>query len=210
MRSLKLKNGKRVPGASTIAGLLDKPFLVKRANKLGKQGIDVEEYVDNSAKQGTLIHNSIEAFLKHEKVDTSDFNEEQIAVAKKSFNKFLKWYKQNKIEFIASEEGYVSENYKYGGFIDCYCKLNDKYTIIDFKTSKSISKEHLLQLSAYKYLLEENNVVVEQIMILNVPKEEGYNLDYEYLSDEEAEQYFSLFKELVKIYYLKKDLDWEK
>ena len=77
-KGLKLKDGTRVPGATTICGLLDKPFLVKWANNLGKQGIDVTEYTTSAALLGTLIHSIIESHVTKEAVDLTDYEEEKI------------------------------------------------------------------------------------------------------------------------------------
>jgi ketopantoate reductase len=52
----KTPDGKRVPGVTTITGMLDKPGLVKWANNLGLQGIDSTEHVKNLARIGTLAH----------------------------------------------------------------------------------------------------------------------------------------------------------
>ena len=52
----KTSDGKRVPGVTTITGMLDKPGLVKWANNLGLQGIDSAEHVKNLARIGTLAH----------------------------------------------------------------------------------------------------------------------------------------------------------
>ena len=52
----KLKDGTVVPGATTITGLLNKPFLITWANRLGLEGIDSTKYRDAAADIGTLAH----------------------------------------------------------------------------------------------------------------------------------------------------------
>ena len=59
----KLANGKRVPGVTTVLGVINKPALVKWANNLGLQGIDSTTYVDETAKVGTLAHEMIQEYL---------------------------------------------------------------------------------------------------------------------------------------------------
>ena len=59
----KLANGKRVPGVTTVLGIINKPALVKWANNLGLQGIDSTTYVDGTAKIGTLAHEMIQEYL---------------------------------------------------------------------------------------------------------------------------------------------------
>ena len=52
----KTADGTRVPGVTTICGVMDKPALVKWANNLGLQGTDSTKYVDALAASGTLAH----------------------------------------------------------------------------------------------------------------------------------------------------------
>lgn len=206
MANLCLKDGTHVPGATTIAGMLDKPFLVKWANKLGKQGIDVTEYVTATAKKGTLIHEIVESHILHKEIDLSNFTDAEIHEAEKAFYKYLEWEKLHEVEKIEIELGLVSEEYKYCGIIDFYCKLDGKYTIVDFKTSKSISNEHFLQVSSYVQLLKENNYPVDQIMVLNIPRDDTIDFKTEYMKLESCEVYFEMFKNLLNVYYLKKRL----
>lgn len=207
---LLLKDGTRVPGATTICGQLDKPYLVKWANKLGKQGIDVTRYVDSTAILGTLIHLIVESHITREPVDLTDYEEAKILEAENIFfTHYLPWEKQHKIELIFCEKQFVSEVYKYGGIIDFYCKLDDKYTIVDFKTSKSISAEHILQVSSYIQLLQENGYQVDQILILDVKKEIESPLEEKLMKADEVEDYWNLFKVLIDVYYAKKKLKWK-
>ena len=205
------KSSAKYPGSTKIAGMLDKPYLVKWANSLGKENIDVDEYVKETAKVGTLIHNLIEAFVMNEEVEQEifkDFDDNEIKNAYNGLNKFKVWFNLHKIEPIFCEKKFISETYKYVGIIDFYCKFDDKYTIIDFKTSKSISEEHLLQLSSYYQLLKENELEVDQVMILNIPRDENIEFCSRTLLKEEQKMYFDIFKKLLDIYYIKFDLDW--
>lgn len=209
-KHLKLKDGTRVPGATTISGLLDKPFLVKWANKLGKQGIDVTEYVNNEARKGTLIHAIIESHNTKQSVDLGEYSDDEIDSATKVFYEhYMEWEKLHKVEPIFSEHSMVSEQYKFGGIVDFYAILDGVYTVIDFKTSKSISNEHLLQVSSYAQLLQENGYKVEQLLILDVKKTLDTPLEEKYMSVEETLPYWEMFKHLIDVYWIKKDLKWE-
>ena len=48
--------GKRLPGVTTVIGVLNKPLLVPWANNLGLQGINVRDYVNDKADILSLIH----------------------------------------------------------------------------------------------------------------------------------------------------------
>lgn len=206
---LVLKDGTRVPGATTILKLLDKSFLIKWANKLGKQNIDVEDYVQHSAKSGELIHKIIESHLTKTPLDISEYSDEELSVAEQAFNRYLSWEEQHTLEEVEIEKELVSEAYKFGGLLDIYCKLDGEYTVIDLKTSKSIGSEQLLQVSSYEQLLRENNLKVDKMMIINVGKLADSKLQIEELSTQDSSKYFKMFKALVDVYYAKKELDWK-
>ena len=159
-KRLKLKDGTIVPGSTTVAGLLDKPFLIKWANDLGKKGIDYMSYVNATARKGTMIHSILESHNTHTSVDLGAYTDEDIETGIFIFNEhYMKWEGSHKVEPIFCEKDLVSEEYKFGGIIDFYCKLDDKYTVVDYKTSKSISNEHILQVSSYIQLLKENLII---------------------------------------------------
>ena len=203
-----LADGTLVPGATTITGLLNKPALVKWANNLGLQGIDSTKYVDKAAAVGTLIHALVEAHITGKKADLSDNTPLEIEMAEVGFKKYLEWEKQHKVEPIFNEKGFVSEKYKYGGTLDFYCKIDGKYTLVDFKSGKGIFNEHFLQVSSYANLLTENKHKVEQIMILNIGRNEDEPFQHKEIPMPTVRKYFKMFKSLLHVYYIKRDLEW--
>ena len=203
-----LADGTLVPGATTISGLLNKPALVKWANNLGLQGIDSTKYVDKAANVGTLIHALVEGHITGKTVDTSDFTALEIELAQNGFYKYLDWEKQHKVEPIFNEKQFVSEKYRYGGTLDFYCKVDGKYTLVDFKSGKGIFNEHFLQVSGYANLLKENKYRVDQIMILNIGRNGDEPFQHREIPPTTYKKYFDMFKALVKVYYIKKELEW--
>jgi len=170
------KDGVLVKGVTTILQVLNKPFLLAWANKLGLEGIKMSDYVDNLADIGTLAHSIVEARLTKTEVDYSDYSPNQRKLAEVSAAKFFDWQTKNKFEVIKCELQMVSDIHLFGGTIDIYCMLNDKKTLIDLKTSKAIYPEHFIQTSAYRILLEENGYPVEECRILRIGRsvEEGF------------------------------------
>ena len=201
-------NGEVVPGATTITGLLNKPALVLWANKLGLEGIDSTKYVDKAAKIGTLIHYLVECYITKKEPDLDDYTKTEIEIANVGLNKYLDWEKKHKVEPIFNEKGYASDKYKYGGTCDFYCKLDGKYTLIDFKSCKGIYDEQFCQVSGYGNLLRENNHKVEQILILRIGRDDSEGFEEKYITTKQEKLYFNIFKHLVSIYYIKKELGW--
>ena len=206
---MKLKDGTKVPGATTILKMLNKPYLITWANNLGKDGIDVNQYVNESAKQGTLMHTILESYVGKKEVDLSAYGEEDIKYAEYLFfNRFLPWAKEVGFKPIFSEKEFVSEENKFGGIIDAYGEIDGKKVLIDFKTSKQVYDEHLVQLVAYWKLLEENGIVVDKAIIINL-KRETKEIDIKEIDKNfvKFEPYWELFKALVNVYYANKVIE---
>lgn len=207
-RKLQLKSGTFVPGATTIVGLLDKPFLVPWANNLGLIGIDYEPYVEKKAKLGSLIHEIIQSHLLHTEIEIpKEITDDELSLAEAAFYRYLEWENNHTISDIEVEKGLVSETYKFGGYLDIYCKMDDKWTVIDIKTSNDINLEQRVQVSAYEHLVRENNLPVDRIMIINTGKDVGSTLQVEEIALDRVSKYFKLFKSLIDVYYNKKEVE---
>ena len=97
------KEGKLLPGVTTILGVLNKPALVSWANNLGLAGINVREYVDTLALVGTIGHDMVMHHNKGTKFDGSIYPDELINKAENCFLSYLHWEKQHKVEPILCE-----------------------------------------------------------------------------------------------------------
>lgn len=203
----KTSEGKIVPGATTITGLLNKPFLVTWANRLGLEGIDSSKYTDEAATVGTLAHALIQADLQDDTVDRNLYSPQQMDLAENAVLSFFEWKKRHKIEVIFCEQQMVSDKMLYGGTVDCYCKLDGKPTLLDFKTGKAIYEEYFVQLAAYAELLKENGYPVEEVRILRVGRDDTEGFEERSVAD--TRKWFEIFKRLLDVYYLKKELGWK-
>ena len=203
----KTSDGKVVPGATTITGLLNKPYLIKWANNLGLEGIDSSTYTDEAAKTGTLAHAMIQADLQHETLDPFLYSPVQVDLAENSVLSYFEWKKRHDIKPIWCETPFVSDRMKYGGTVDCYCILDGKPTLLDFKTGKAIYEEYFVQLAAYAELLRENGYEVEECRILRVGRDATEGFEERSVAD--TRKWFEIFQSLLNIYYLKKELNWK-
>jgi len=199
-----LPNGTKIPGVTTVLGILNKPALVIWANRLGLQGIDSTKYRDEMADIGTLAHQMIVDYFKGEKTDTSDYSKTQIDLAENCLLSFWEWERGHKIEVIMAEAQLVSTDYGYGGTIDCFCKLDGQPTLLDFKTGKAIYPEMFYQLAAYEQLLAEAGKLIEVTRILRIGRDadEGF----EERSVGKLDKHFEIFKHCLAIYNLQKEV----
>ena len=203
----KTSDGKRVPGATTITGLLNKPYLVPWANRLGLEGIDSNKYTDEAAAVGTLAHAMIQADIQGERLDCDMYSPVQVSLAENAVLSFLSWKSRYRLEPLICETPLVSDKLRYGGTMDCYCKLDGVPTLLDFKTGKAVYDEYFVQLAAYKNLLIEKGYPVEQCRILRIGRDETEGFEERTVTD--TTDYFKIFSNLLEIYYIKKGLGWK-
>ena len=201
----RLKDKTIVVGVTTVTNLLAKPQLVPWANKLGLRGIDVNRFVDDKASIGTLAHDMILCHFKNEACDTSDYSSKQIDAAENSFLSFLEWEKSHEIEVTFVEKQLVSEQYRFGGTIDLFGKIDGIATLTDFKTGSGIFDEYFIQVGGgYRQLLNENECNIDRVTILNIPRTEDESFKEETKVD--TKDYWEMFYHLLQIYYLRKGL----
>lgn len=196
--------GERIPGVTTILGILNKPALIGWAWGLGMQGIDYKTFRDDKADIGTLAHLLALSHEKAEKPDTDYFTQAQIDLAETCFLKYLEWRDRHKVESIFLERQSVSEKYQYGGTLDHYCLLDGVPTLLDYKTGKAIYSEAFYQLAAYKNLLEEEGSRVDQCIILRLGRNEEEGFETKTMTD--LTNQFEIFLSCLKIYNLSKKI----
>ena len=203
----KTTDGKVVPGATTITGLLNKPYLIRWANQLGLEGIDSATYTDEAAKTGTLAHAMIQADLQGEELDMAQFSPVQVDLAENAVLSWYEWKKHHDIQPVFCEKPFVSDRMRYGGTVDCYCMLDGRPVLLDFKTGKAIYEEYFVQLAAYAELLREAGLPVEECRILRVGRDATEGFEERSVAD--TRKWYEVFKHLLDIYYLKKELNWK-
>ena len=152
-------DGKRVPSVTTvisnckIGGI--EPLLFW-ANRCGLEGKNHREVSDKAADAGTCAHAMIEADIRGLIFDDEPYYDETIRLAEHCFESYLKWKQQTNLTLIGSEVSLISEKYKYGGTLDAMA-TNQGLVLGDWKTSGGVYPDHLIQLSAYEQLWNENN-----------------------------------------------------
>lgn len=158
-QSYRLKDGSEVPGVSTVLKILNKgEGLMHWAWDLGRKGEDYRKVRDNSADIGSLAHFMVECELRGEVADLSEFSPADQEKAANCFKLAMGYIERERFTNIGQEVQLVSEQHGYGGTLDAPCLDRDgKYVLLDWKTSKSIYDEYLLQVSAYRELWNENH-----------------------------------------------------
>ena len=183
---------------------INKDFLIIWAAKLGYYKYLNEK--DFATSIGSKVHEMIEHFLHTgEDLDISYKKApKQAPIIDTAYNNFKNWfyYLQSlncKFELIDTEIS-LSCPY-YGGTLDCLCKINNAVYILDFKTSKKISYDYIMQVIAYKWMVDNgyldpkyNINHIDGVGIIRVDKEQN---KFEDLFLNEFDQYG---KSMIDVY----------
>lgn len=209
-------NGIPVPRVSNILKeCISKEFLISWAARLGTQQYMIEK--NRATTIGTRVHEMIENYL----LTGNDLNlsykivPNYIKSVNIAYNNFKLWVDNinnlgYKIEKILATEQEVTCPY-YGGTIDCIMEINGAIYIIDFKTSKQISYEYIIQTCAYMWLINNGFFPVishiDGIGIIRVDKEKEGKFEDLFLNEhipyqkEIIDQYIRGFGSLLNSYY---------
>ena len=200
--SYKNAAGNTIPSTTTATGILDKPALVRWANRMGLQGIDSNKYKDILADIGTLSHYFVTCRLQDEIPEVDEFTPEQVNSAQICYKKYVDWENRNPVTPILIEEPLVSEIYQYGGQPDLYGVSNGIFLLADFKTGGGIYPEMIYQVAAYRQLLSENGFPVGKVVILRIGRDENEGVDEKIISEHELDNGFEIFTHCLEIYRL--------
>jgi len=185
-----LSNGEVVPSVTQIlSAVIAKPGLQRWANQLGLNNKSLDSENKSTLDVGKLLHAYIQADLEGAIVDEVGYTPEQISLAKKSFAQYLRWKDGKQIKAIKTEYIMVSEKYRYGGTIDALLEIDGELTLLDWKTSTHISLDYKLQVAAYLYLLQEQNIMPSRVGVLRLPKTDGEFEYYEADANEHMQKY---------------------
>lgn len=158
------KGGHYVPRVTKLLGTINEPYLLKWANSLGYKHMDYNQTLNMYAEIGSEVHKQIELYLKTCQTPSNPAP---------GFISFRSWWAQmnilNTITDIQSEVPLVCEYF--GGTADLLFNANGHYCLTDFKTSNNIGYKYVMQLAAYKHMIENTyGIKVDYCFILQVDK----------------------------------------
>jgi len=201
-------DGKMVPGSTTILGVVGKPHLVRWANNLGLEGIDSEKYKDEAAETGTALHYLVECYLLDREPDVSDITPAQLERAKLGLQAFREWREAEAPDLnpLGIELRLVSDKYRYGGTIDLYALIRNRYTLVDYKTAANVYLEHKAQVTSYVRLAQDNGLRVQDAVIIQLPRVEEATYVPHRLTPTHMSLYWRLFEWAHEGYDLQKKI----
>ena len=156
-------NGLVIPSVSTVMEPLK--------NELYK-GIG-DSTLANAADKGTIVHNAIENWIK--------FGIEDVPPEFQGhFDCFIHLWNKYNPQVVGSEIRTYHKLLAYGGTIDLLAYIEGKLTLIDFKSTYTVSDMTCgVQLEGYSQALASHGIKVERKMIWQLRKD-GNEKEFEY------------------------------
>jgi hypothetical protein len=158
------------PRVTKIVSIKAKPALLRfygeAENFKAAQGI-----TQQSAKEGTLIHETVEGLLlgKNPEIEPS---------IKPAIDSFLKFWEQKNIQVTPElvERRVVHYDHRYAGTVDALALIDGKFGVLDIKTSQAIYRDYNLQTAAYMDALKSSFQNLQTRWILKIDQTQTCNL----------------------------------
>ena len=124
---------------------------------LKKVGYASDFIAKKAADEGILVHNLAENYLKGEKIDLMDEDQNPKYDIKiwKMFLRFVDFWETSGAELVETEVFLYSDTLHIAGTCDLVCKINDEVCVIDIKTSNHLQITYELQSAIYARCFEE-------------------------------------------------------
>lgn len=202
MPTIPYKNsaGKRIRGTTTIIGNnlgWGKQPLIIWANKEGLEGRSYRESLQRAADAGTAAHSMIESDINGIPFDPSPYPPDILSKAENCFLNYLEWKDTVAFRPVHTELSLVSEEYQYGGTLDCVAEIKGRLALFDWKSSNGVHQEYLIQLGAYGHLWKETQGTdLTGYYLLRIEKEGG-SWEFRYWQDVSIG--FEVFKYLLAL-----------
>lgn len=198
--------GKKVPGVTTIIGRFkDSGALLFWAFEQGKAAERGEikslyDKRDQAADHGTHAHDLVEKHIKGLDI----FEELSVAPdqVKSALNAYLKWESMTKLKIVEQEASLISEVHQYGGTPDAIGEIGGELCMIDWKTSKGVYQDMLIQIAAYDILWHENHPdkpLTGGFHLCKFSKEHGDFSHHYWPNLDEGKEQFLLFRRAYDI-----------
>ena len=166
---------------TSVLSHIHEDYIADWANYLGFKKQRYRETLNMYAREGTLVHSEIEQYLK------AGSNFYELVGKPMGLLAFVNWYRDVsesgtdiRVELIEAQMvgTYVS------GTLDALMKIGNELHVVDYKTSSTISYKHILQLSVYKYMLNQLGYNPTHLTVLQVDKNRSIYHQYTISADD--------------------------
>lgn len=194
--------GTRLPSVTTIIGRFkDSGNLLYWANKVGREGLTLDQARKPAADAGTMAHALVEDHINKRPLRQLDGDPDVIAKARNAYEAFLNWEGMTRLEIRHTEVSLVSLRSRFGGTLDAIGTIasSNGLALLDWKSSNSVYSDYLFQMAAYAMLWEETypeHPIVGGFHLCRFAKEHGDFAHHYFPSLDEEKESFLMMRTL--------------
>lgn len=155
-------NGQWYPRVTKIVEIKAKPALYRFYGEAASYAA-AKAITEESAKEGTLIHETVEGYLLGKNPVVPDS-------IRPAFDAFVEFLNQKSIQVLPEyvEKRVHSPEHRYAGTTDALALIDGRFGVLDIKTSQAIYRDYSLQTSAYMDPLSKELPSLETRWILRI------------------------------------------
>ena len=206
-------DGEAYPRVTSICAIVANDFLAYWRGRVGNA--EADRVSREATTLGTRAHAAIEQFIKRKTCmcaprcndePCDGFLEAMPTNVRPIVQAYIDWHGEHVRAIVACEKLTVSRLHKFAGTVDIVAVLDDDKlpSVVDIKTSNSVSDTWGLQLAAYQLSLDEEGIECERRVIVQLPSREPGVCHQHDLADHEKDQ--RAFLNALKLYAWKKNL----
>lgn len=140
--------------------------------ELAKEKKAADRAKDKAANIGTQVHKMIEYTIRRQLKLKVEERPAMSEAALRVFKSWERWWKRSKIRPLKIETRVHCVGCGYAGTMDLLAEQNGKAVVLDWKTSKGIYWEMLLQNIAYRHACRKMGIKTYGGILVRIPKTE--------------------------------------
>jgi hypothetical protein len=160
-------DGNRYPSVTTILSkTTDMSWLQQWRDRIGEA--EADKILRQAGRRGTAVHALAEEYLKN----NSKYKKGHMPANIASFNSIKPYLDKHVTDIAGLEIPLYSDKLRVAGRVDCLCKWDGEWTILDFKTSRREKERddihnYFMQASCYSYMTYERlNLLPKKLIVL--------------------------------------------
>jgi len=168
---------------------------------------------EDAADLGTMLHLRVEAEMRAELGEGATIPElpqtfvdhdgvESPHPVQNAYGSYLAWRKEHRVVPVRAEVRVISRLLGCAGTVDLFATVDDVLTVVDYKTSKAVYAEYLVQLAAYRALAVECGVADELLpaLVARFPKTAGDSFEAVPVPIEDQPRLMAVFRAALTLY----------
>jgi hypothetical protein len=181
----------KVPSVTEVLRVISKSYLDAWKHRVGSK--EASRVLGNAQSFGNRVHAAIQDIATGKKIVVAKDIEPHVEAAKRFIDLHVE-------EVVHSELRLANLKLGFGGTLDLYCKFTDgSYGIVDWKTSRQLTRTVGHQLAAYALLLREEGYAVNRRVGVRLKKEKPGEFQAKSYSDHEGD--VRVFRSCVNLWW---------